>query len=292
VPGVSQIIVPVKIATPDADGKIFHVVQAGQSFWSIAIAYKITIKDIEFWNNLSSSAALRVGEKLLIPGSNTAGYATPTPVGMVIVSTPGLDGKVTHVVAAYQTLTTIADAYHIKVQDILALNGLQVDWPLQIGQKLVIHPSTVTPSATPRPLTPLQKLTPASDGKYYHTVQSGQTVSWIANLYSIKVTDLLAWNNLTMASVIQPGQKLLLQVTPPATITPTPAPATATLTVTPIIPTLTPTRTTTHSDAPTPTATTPDSPAAGSDTNFPMIGFIVLAACGLLLIVFFTLKNR
>lgn len=29
---VSQLIIPVKIATPDADGKVFHEVQAGQSF--------------------------------------------------------------------------------------------------------------------------------------------------------------------------------------------------------------------------------------------------------------------
>jgi len=290
-PGVSQIIIPVKIATPGADGKIFHIVQAGQSFWSIAIAYKITIKDIEFWNNLSSSAALRVGEKLFIPSSNTAGYATPTPVGMVIMSTPGLDGKITHVVSAYQTLTTIADAYHVTVQTILSLNGLQADWPLQIGQKLIIRPSTVTPSPTPRPLTPIEKLTPAKDGKYYHTVQSGQTLYWIANLYNIKFADLLTWNNLTTASVIQPGQKLLLQVTPPPTATPTPGPATATSTATPIPPTLTPSQTATRAD-PTLTVLPTDTPAAGGDANFPMIGFILLAACGLLVIVFFTLKNR
>src|SRR5690349_7696614 len=30
---VSQLIIPVKIATPDAEGKTFHEVQAGQSFW-------------------------------------------------------------------------------------------------------------------------------------------------------------------------------------------------------------------------------------------------------------------
>jgi LysM repeat protein len=58
--GVSQLIVPVKIATPDADGRVYHVVQPGQSFWSIAIAYKITIQDLEIWNNLSrNSQAIR-----------------------------------------------------------------------------------------------------------------------------------------------------------------------------------------------------------------------------------------
>jgi hypothetical protein len=44
---VSQLIIPVKIATPDADGKVFHEVRAGQSFWAIAIAYQITIRDLE-----------------------------------------------------------------------------------------------------------------------------------------------------------------------------------------------------------------------------------------------------
>src|SRR5512147_1128333 len=42
-PFVSQLIMPVKIATPDADGRLYHVVQAGQSLWSIAIAYQVTI---------------------------------------------------------------------------------------------------------------------------------------------------------------------------------------------------------------------------------------------------------
>jgi LysM repeat protein len=73
---------PVKIATPDADGKVYHEVQAGQSFWSIAIAYQITIHDLEVWNNLSRNTPLQAGQRLFIPGKDTAGYATPTPFGM------------------------------------------------------------------------------------------------------------------------------------------------------------------------------------------------------------------
>jgi hypothetical protein len=68
--GVPQIIVPVKIATPDIDGRIFHIVEAGQSFWSVAIAYKITINDLETWNNLSSDAGLKVG--VIYPGQQHA----------------------------------------------------------------------------------------------------------------------------------------------------------------------------------------------------------------------------
>ncbi len=230
--GISQLIIPVKIATPDAEGKIFHEVRAGQSFWSIAIAYQITIHDIEVWNNLSRTIPLRAGQRLFIPSKDTKGYFTPTPFGMVVLQTPDADGRVIHEVQPYQALITISDAYHVPMDRILALNGLQADWPLQIGQKLMISPGNVTPSAT---LSAIQKLTPEADGNYYHTVRSGETLSWIAGFYDIPLADLMAWNGLNNISVIRPEQKLLLRVTPPATATYTPAPVTITVSPSPSV---------------------------------------------------------
>ncbi|MBN1449447.1 MAG: LysM peptidoglycan-binding domain-containing protein [Anaerolineales bacterium] len=219
---VPQLIVPVKIATPDADGVIYHVVQAGQSFWSIAIAYQITIQDLETWNNTSRETPLQAGQRLFIPNKNTQGYTTPTPFGMIVPQTPDADGKIIHEVQPYQALYTIAEAYHISVDRILTLNGLQADWPLQIGQKLVISLGNITPSPT---LMPIQSLTPEADGSYYHTVQSGETLSWIAGLYDVPLADLMAWNGLNNASVIRPEQRLLLRVTPPPTSTATTTPS-------------------------------------------------------------------
>src|SRR6266508_2885628 len=204
---VSQLIIPVKIATPDAEGRIFHEVKAGQSFWSIAIAYQITIHDLEVWNNLSRTVPLRAGQRLFIPGKDTKGYATPTPVGMIALQSPDADGKIIHEVQPYQALFTIAEAYHVSVDRILVLNGLQADWPLQIGQKLVISPGNITPSPT---LSNIQKLIPEADGNYYHIVRSGETLFWIAGLYDIPLADLMIWNGLNAASVIRPEQKLLL----------------------------------------------------------------------------------
>jgi len=247
---VPQIIVPVKTATPDADGKVYHIVQQGQSLWAIAVAYQITIQDIETWNNISRNTPLQTGQKLFIPNKNTQGYATPTPRGMVVPATPDADGRIVHEVQPYQTLITIASAYNVTVERILALNGLQADWPLSIGQKLLISPGNVTPSPT---LSAIQRLTPEADGRYYHTVHSGETLSWIANLYNVPLADLMSWNGLTNNSVIHPNQKLLLLVTPPPTATFTPAP-----------PTATPSPTASYTPAP-PTATPPlpetDSPA-------------------------------
>ena len=238
----SGLIVPVQIATPDVDGKIFHVVQAGQSFWSIAVAYQITIQDLETWNNITRDIPLQSGQRLFIPNKNTAGFATPTPRGMVVTQTPDADGKSVHVVQPYQSLFTIGEAYHVSVDRILQLNGLQADVPLQIEQKLVISPGNVTPSPT---LSAIQKLTPDASGNYYHVVQSGQTLSGIANLYNVPLADLMHWNGLGAASVIIPNQKLLLRVTPPATATSTSAPATITLTPSPSVTSSPPTETAT-----------------------------------------------
>ncbi|HRJ75512.1 MAG TPA: LysM peptidoglycan-binding domain-containing protein, partial [Anaerolineales bacterium] len=114
------LIVPVKIASPDAEGKVFHEVQMGQSLWAIAIAYQITIHDIEVWNNISRDDPLQAGQKLFIPNENTVGFATPTPYGMIVPQTPDANGKIVHEVAPYQALITIADAYQVSVEKIVS----------------------------------------------------------------------------------------------------------------------------------------------------------------------------
>jgi LysM repeat protein len=300
VSSISQRIVPVKIATPDAEGKIIHVVEQGQSFWSIAVAYKITVKDLEYWNNLSKEDALIIGQRLFIPGKDTKGYATPTPVGMVITSTPGADDKIIHTVQSYQTLSSIAQAYQVKIDRILSLNGLKLEWPLQIGQKLVIYPGSVTPSATPRPLTPIEKLTPEGDGRYYHVVKSGETLTWIANLYTIKLNDLMIWNGLNETSILRPGQKLVLQVTPPVRATPT-VPATAVLPAAnppaANLPLATRLQVAATASAQPATlivsATAAESPVSGTQSAESTTWLIIIGAAvlGLFLVVFFSLKR-
>ncbi len=267
---VTQSVIPVDIATPDAEGRIYHVDQAGQSFWAIAIAYQVTIRDLEIWNNLSRNRPLQAGQRLFIPNKAMEGYATPTPFGMIVPQSPDADGKIIHVVQAYQTLITIAEAYHVSVSRILALNGLQEQWPLHIGQRLLISPGNITPSPT---LSAIRRLTPVADGKYYHTVESGETLSWIAGLYGVSLSDLMRWNGLDSASVIRPKQKLLLLVTPPVTPTLTPSPTTNTPSPSPSATRPPPTR--------TPSVTATESPRPSS--LIPILGAAAIAMGGLLL---------
>ena len=69
----------------------------------------------------------------------------------------------------------------------------------------MIDPGHITPSPT---LSNIQKLTPEADGNYYHTVHSGETLSWISGWYGVSLADLMAWNGLNNASVIRPEQKI------------------------------------------------------------------------------------
>jgi hypothetical protein len=103
------------------------------------------------------------------------------------------------------------------------------------------------------------------------------------------VADLMAWNAMDDTSILKIGQKLLLQVTPPATITPTPAPATATQTATAVPPTPTLTLTPTQA-ALSPTAA-PRSTLLGGKDSLVWYALIGLGVGGLVLVVFFSRKK-
>ena len=57
--------------TPDADGVIYHVVQSGDSMWSIAARAGISLDDLLEYNDLSRNSFIQAGQRLII------GFADP-----------------------------------------------------------------------------------------------------------------------------------------------------------------------------------------------------------------------
>jgi hypothetical protein len=103
------------------------------------------------------------------------------------------------------------------------------------------------------------------------------------------MADLMAWNNLNASSVIYPGNRLVLQVTPPATNTPTLAPATETsLPSATFTPSFSPTSTRLY--LPTPTAT--ETSAALGDTERPNNWLLLLTVAATGAAVFLVISSQ
>ena len=62
-PPLARTVIP---NTPDADGKLYHVVKPGETLWLIAITYGVKIADIRDLNYMTEADAIYPGEKLLI----------------------------------------------------------------------------------------------------------------------------------------------------------------------------------------------------------------------------------
>lgn len=70
---------PLETNIPGEDCSIIHVVGYGQSLWSIAQAYGVTIDTIRNLNNMAGdSTIIQVGQKLLIQPACTPAMSTPT----------------------------------------------------------------------------------------------------------------------------------------------------------------------------------------------------------------------
>ena len=134
----------IKIATADANGDIYHIVENGQTLWGIASAYQVSEDEIAAWNNLSDKASLRLGQKLLIPKGDSF-QKTPTIAATIL---PTMDGnhEFRHVIVEGDTLSSIAKLWKTTINEIIQKNGLKEDSTLQLGWKLLIP---VTPTVTP-----------------------------------------------------------------------------------------------------------------------------------------------
>lgn len=96
------------------------------------------------------------------------------------------------------------------------------------------HTSTSTPTRTPSPTPTLPfTVTPIPPGEY--TVQPGDTLSFIADLFEIDIVDLLQLNGLTENSLLQVSQVILIPPpSPTPTLTPTPRADAVILSPTPV----------------------------------------------------------
>lgn len=104
--------------------QVIHTVQAGEGLIGIAAAYGVNVEDIVSANGIVDRNNLRIGQQLIIPGISARDLAAAR--------------SITHVVAAGETLLSIAIRYGVTVDEIIALNELNNPNAIFIGQRLLI----------------------------------------------------------------------------------------------------------------------------------------------------------
>jgi LysM repeat protein len=85
-PTATRTPIVLQTSTPNPDGSIVHIVQSGETLWSIAVLYKVGLNQIYTLNGLTESSIIRPGQKLVIqkadrtvtPTINATATFTPT----------------------------------------------------------------------------------------------------------------------------------------------------------------------------------------------------------------------
>ena len=152
----------------------YYIVKKGDSLWSIANKYGLTVDKLKDINNLSSNM-LSVGQKLLINDG--------TDVDNV--------NENYYIVKSGDTLYSIAKKYGLTVDELKKMNNLSSNI-LSINQKLLVGNDMST-----------------DDNYDVYVVKSGDTLWGIASKYNTSVDKIKDINNLN-SNNLSIGQKLLV----------------------------------------------------------------------------------
>lgn len=118
-------------------------VEAGDSLWSLAERYGVSVDALGSANGLAADAPLAIGDELSVPGV----YADAVP------SDQGGGAEPSITVESGQSLSEIAFRHGTSVDALMKLNGLESDL-LNAGETLLLPPATAT-GATPEIVWPL-----------------------------------------------------------------------------------------------------------------------------------------
>jgi len=157
---------------------ISHIVQSGDSLWSLASKYDTEVKIIKKINYLNNDL-LSINDTLLIPLSKSKSNNF-IPYEMYIVS----EGD---------TLWSIAKEYNIEIRDLSRMNSIDENSYLQLGQQLSIGNKNIHRNMESKKRTIL------------YSVKQGDNLFKISELFDVSIRSIEEINNFNNTTLM-PGQ--------------------------------------------------------------------------------------
>lgn len=205
---------------------VTHIVQPGESLYSIATRYGITMAQIAEANELTNWTYLTVGQQLIIPGLESPGESEAEEVveNPLVAGAPEI-----HVVQPGETLATIANRYGITVADLLKANNIANPDLIYRGQELSVWTTESVEIEEPvaetlpdlelarqinlgaRPIVSADfDLRTAAAVQATHIVQPGETLYRIAQKYGLTWQQIAEVNNIPNVDRINSGTELII----------------------------------------------------------------------------------
>ncbi len=119
------------IAAVSAYSDSVHVISQGETLYSLARHYGVSLDELLNKNNISDPSGLSVGTRLIIPGSD---------------ETPAVGASsALYTVKKGDTYYGIARKYNLDVDELLSMNSRNSSRVLSIGESLIVGRSTAGP---------------------------------------------------------------------------------------------------------------------------------------------------
>ena len=209
-----------------------YTVVSGDGLYAIARKTGTSIDDLLSLNGLSLNSTIYPGQVLTLSASSESSaneettsteesssstQETPSEESAASSEQPSTGG--TYTVVSGDGLYAIARKTGTSIEDLLSLNGLSLNSTIYPGQVLKLSANSEAATAeestestteeTQEEATTPEETTPSTNAKMYY-VHSGDSLYRIAHNHGISLSTLLEWNNLSVDSIIHPGQSLIV----------------------------------------------------------------------------------
>ena len=186
-------------------------VRDGDTLSGIADRAGISVNRLMRLNGISDPDKLSIGQTLVVSGSGGSGYSSQAAPAKPLPTAP-------YTVKKGETVSELAERFGTTTNRLLQLNNISDPKLLVAGKRIAIpgRPTTAPASGPRGSAAPAAGTSKTSE----YVVQSGESLSHIADRYNTSVDRLVALNKLGDPDFVVAGTRIKLQA-PPA---PKPAP--------------------------------------------------------------------